>query len=150
MSPRVPPTSPLPATLAAARDIALELDAADPLAQMRTRFVLPVAADGTTLTYLAGQSLGAQPARARAAVDAELERWARHGVDGHFHQPGAWVEYDEALRAPTARLVGARPDEVSTLNTLTVNLHLLMASFFRPAGERTRILIDAPTFPSDR
>jgi kynureninase len=139
-----------PQTLSAALDQARALDAADPLAGYRSRFLLPTASDGTTLTYLAGQSLGPQPVGAREAVEQELDRWATHGVEGHFHATAPWVEYDEALRGPTARLVGARPHEVSTLNTLTVNLHLLLASFFRPSGTRTRILIDAPTFPSDR
>ena len=129
---------------------ALEQDAADPLASNRARFHIPVGPDGTPRVYLAGQSLGAQPLTARDAVDAEMEAWARYGVEAHFHEGATWVSFDEPLREPTARLVGALPDEVSTLNTLTVNLHLLLASFFRPAGTRTRILIDAPTFPSDR
>lgn len=126
------------------------LDAADPLARYRHAFVLPTNADGRTKTYLAGQSLGAQPAAARAAVEAELDAWARLGVDGWFARDSPWIKADDAIREVTARLVGARPAEVATLNTLTVNLHLLFATFFRPAGARTAILIDAPTFPSDR
>jgi len=129
---------------------ALEQDAADPLASHRARFHIPVGLDGTPRVYLAGQSLGAQPLTARDAVDAEIEAWARYGVEAHFHEGATWVSFDEPLREPTARLVGALPDEVSTLNTLTVNLHLLLASFFRPSGTRTKLLIDAPTFPSDR
>ena len=129
---------------------ALELDAADPLAPQRDQFHLPVGPDGSPRIYLAGQSLGAQPRSARAAVEAELDAWATLGVRGHFHEDATWVSFDEPLREPTARLVGALPDEISTLNTLTVNLHLLLASFFRPAGRRTKLLIDAPTFPSDR
>ena len=129
---------------------ALERDAADPLASYRDRFQLPVGPHGSPRVYLAGQSLGAQPSSVRDAVEAELDAWARFGVEAHFHEGATWVSFDEPLREPTARLVGALPDEVSTLNTLTVNLHLLMASFFRPAGKRTKILIDAPTFPSDR
>jgi kynureninase len=126
------------------------LDAADPLARYRDRFHLPSRPDGTPKVYLAGQSLGAQPVAARAAVEAELDAWARLGVDGWFADEAAWVTADAAVRAATARLMGARPMEVATLNTLTVNLHLLLASFYRPAGRRTAILIDAPTFPSDR
>jgi kynureninase len=129
---------------------ALEQDAADPLAAYRARFHIPVGPDGSPRVYLAGQSLGAQPKTARDAVEAELDAWARLGVEGHFHEDATWVAFDEPLRQPTARLVGALPDEVATLNTLTVNLHMLMASFFRPSGRRTRILIDAPMFPSDR
>ena len=126
------------------------LDEADPLSGYRDRFLLPTADDGTPKVYLAGQSLGAQPATARAAVEAELDAWARLGVDGWFARERAWIEADDALRESAARLVGARPAEVATLNTLTVNLHLLLATFFRPSGGRTAILIDAPTFPSDR
>ena len=129
---------------------ALAQDAADPLAAQRERFHMPVGPDGSPRIYLAGQSLGAQPRSAREAVEAELEAWARLGVQGHFHEGATWVSYDEPMREPTARLVGALPDEVATMNTLTVNLHLLLASFFRPSGDRTKILIDAPTFPSDR
>lgn len=131
-------------------DHARSLDAADPLAAYRARFLLPSAADGTPKVYLAGQSLGAQPVSARHAVEVELEAWARLGVDGWFAADGAWLDVDGAIREPTATLVGARPGEVTTMNTLTVNLHLLLAAFYRPAGTRTAILIDAPTFPSDR
>lgn len=125
-------------------------DAADPLAAYRGRFHLPSGPDGTPLVYLAGQSLGAQPVGARAAVEADLDAWARLGLDGWFNDDTAWITADGVVRDATARLVGARPGEVATLNTLTVNLHLLLASFYRPSGRRTAILIDAPTFPSDR
>jgi kynureninase len=130
-------------------DRARNLDATDPLGHLRERFLLPTGADGRPKTYLAGQSLGAQPVAARAEVEAELDAWARHGVDGWWARSRPWMEADDAIRESTARLVGARPGEVATLNTLTVNLHVLLATFFRP-GERTTILIDAPTFPSDR
>lgn len=125
------------------------LDAGDPLAGWRERFALPVGRDGRPKAYLAGMSLGAQPVDARAAVERELDRWAAAGVDGWFG-PGGWLGAEGAAREVTARIVGARPDEVTTANTLTVNLHLLLAAFFRPVGHRTAILIDAPTFPSDR
>ncbi len=129
---------------------AVAADAADPMTPIRARFRLPDGPDDATATYLAGHSLGAQP---RAAVDAvmrQLEAWGRLGVEGHFRPGSEWVGADGVAREMTARLVGARPVEVATMNTLTVNLHLLMASFFRPSGSRTAILIDAPTFPSDR
>lgn len=126
------------------------LDVADPLAGYRERFHLPMDAAGAPKVYLAGQSLGAQPITARAAVERELDAWARLGVDGWFERERPWVTADGVAREAAARIVGARPSEVATLNTLTINLHLLMASFFRPAGARTTILIDAPTFPSDR
>lgn len=126
------------------------LDAADPLAGYRGRFLLPVTPGGEPKVYLAGQSLGAQPITARAAVERELDAWARLGVDGWFERERPWVAADGVTREATARIIGARPSEVATLNTLTINLHLLMASFFRPTGARSAILIDAPTFPSDR
>ena len=130
-------------------DHARRLDAADPLASYRDRFLLPTGPDGTPRVYLAGQSLVPSPRRL-GEVEAELEAWARLGVDGWFAATRAWLDADGAIREPTATLVGARPAEIATMNTLTVNLHLLLATFFRPAGERTAILIDAPTFPSDR
>lgn len=125
------------------------LDAADPLAAWRERFLLPTSPGGGPKAYLAGMSLGAQPAGAHDAVERELDRWADLGVEGWFGSHG-WLEADGLVRDVTAGIVGARPSEVATLNTLTVNLHLLLAAFFRPAGRRTAILIDAPTFPSDR
>ena len=125
------------------------LDAADPLAGLREGFLLPGGRDGRPKAYLAGMSLGAQPIEARVAVERDLERWAALGVDGWFG-PGGWLAADGAVRDLTAGIVGARPAEVSTANTLTINLHLLLAAFFRPEGRRTAILIDAPTFPSDR
>jgi kynureninase len=125
------------------------LDAADPLAPWRDRFILPVGSDGRPRAYLAGMSLGAQPVGAREAVERELEAWARLGVDGWFGDDG-WLGMDGAVGDVTAGIVGARPSEVATLNTLTINLHLLMSAFFRPVARRTAILIDAPTFPSDR
>jgi kynureninase len=129
---------------------ALALDAADPQRGWRDRFLLPIGSDGRPKAYLAGMSLGAQPVGARESVERELDAWARLGVDGWFAPDGGWLEADGAVREATAGMVGARPSEVATLNTLTINLHLLMSAFFRPAGRRTAILIDAPTFPSDR
>ena len=128
-------------------------DAADPLSAYRDRFLLPDGPDGPDgppAIYLAGQSLGLQARTVRPLVEAQLDRWARLGVEGHFAADGPWFTYDETFREPMARIVGARPSEVAVLNTLTVNLHLLLASFFRPAGTRRKILTDAPLFPSDR
>jgi kynureninase len=126
------------------------LDAADPLAGWRERFHLPTGAGGRPKAYLAGMSLGAQPVGVREAVERELDRWARLGVDGWFAPGGGWLEADGAVSEMAAGIVGARPAEVATANTLTINLHLLLTAFFRPDGGRTAILIDAPTFPSDR
>ena len=129
---------------------ALALDATDRLGGWRERFLLPPGRSGRSKAYLAGMSLGAQPVGAREAVERELDRWERLGVEGWFDADDGWLEADGRVSEMTAGLVGARPDEVATLNTLTVDLHLLLAAFYRPVGRRTAILIDAPTFPSDR
>jgi kynureninase len=126
------------------------LDAADPLASLRERFVLPRAADGTSLIYLCGHSLGLAPRDARARVDEELTDWERLGVAGHHAGRRPWIDYAEALRPALARLAGAEPDEVVAMNSLTVNLHLMLASFYRPRGARRCILIERGAFPSDR
>src|SRR5262245_34874494 len=131
-------------------DLARALDAADPLGRFRERFFLPEGPGGGPAIYFCGHSLGLQPRRARELVVGELDAWARHGVGGHFLGEAPWYSYHELLRGPAARLVGARPDEVVFMNGLTVNLHLMLATFYRPDGERYRILIDEPTFPSDR
>lgn len=132
---------------------ALARDAADPLSALRDRFIIPdgpAGHAGPPATYFAGQSLGLQPRAARAVVEAELDRWARVGLDAFFTGDRPWFTYDDALREPMARIVGARPAEVALLNTLTIDIHLLLTSFFRPAGRRRRILVEAPLFPSDR
>jgi kynureninase len=129
---------------------ALARDRSDPLSRFRDRFLLPVGPDGAPAVYLAGQSLGLQARTVRVAIEAELDAWARLGIDGHFAPGNPWFTYDDTLREPMARIVGAQQSEVAILNTLTVNIHLLLASFFRPDGRRRRILTDAPLFPSDR
>jgi kynureninase len=123
---------------------ARELEERDPLPTLRDEFLVP---DGWS--YLAGNSLGLQPRAAQAAIQDELDEWARLGVEGWFEAREPWLEYAGALRGPVARLVGAAADEVVVMNTLTVNLHLLLASFYRPTAERFRILIEDTAFPSD-
>ena len=125
-------------------------DARDPLAGFRTRFALPLDARGEPLVYLCGHSLGLLPLAARELVNEELEQWARLAVQAHEHGRRPWVPYHENLTAGLAALTGARPDEVVAMNSLTVNLHLMLASFYRPQGQRTRILIEAGAFASDR
>jgi kynureninase len=132
------------------RDFAQALDRGDPLAAFRERFCLPKRPGGEPAIYFCGHSLGLQPRRARDVVLAELDAWADHAVEGHFRADAPWYTYHELLRGPGARLVGGRPHEVVFMNGLTVNLHLLLATFYRPDRERWRILIDEPTFPSDR
>ena len=122
---------------------AADLDTADPLARFRNEFELP---EGI---YLVGNSLGALPKRARAAIQIEVDRWATLGVEGHFTGELAWKDYHELLAEPFAALTGAHRDEVVTMNGLTVNLHLLMVSFYRPTPQRHKILVEAGAFPSD-
>ena len=128
---------------------ALARDAADPLRRFRDEFLVPTGADGEPKVYLAGMSLGLQPRGAAAAIERELDAWQQHGVDGWL-APGGWYTVDERLRGSMARIVGARPDEVAIANSLTINLHLLLATFYQPTAERPLLLIDGPTFPSDR
>ena len=121
-------------------------DAADELAPLRGAFHFPENA----LLYFAGHSLGLMPRRAREHVLQELDDWARFGVEGHFAARNPWVSYHELLTASTARLVGALPHEVVVMNTLSVNLHLMMVSFYRPRAGKDKILVEAGAFPSDR
>jgi kynureninase len=130
-----------------------QLDCEDPLGGFREQFLIPPnTADGADpdQVYFCGNSLGLQPRCAAEAVRDELETWQLLGVEGHFRGERPWTRYHELLRGPQARLAGALPGEVATMNTLTVNLHLLMVSFFQPIGERNRIVIERQAFPSDR
>lgn len=122
---------------------AAELDAADPLASLRDEFELPKG------IYLVGNSLGALPRSARDYVDAELDRWSTLGVEGHFTGKLAWKDYHCLVSDQLACIVGGHADEVVAMNALTVNLHLLMVSFYRPTPQRHKILIEAHAFPSD-
>lgn len=124
-------------------------DSADPLRSCRERFHFPDL--GTEhLVYLTGHSLGLQPRSVRAAVELELDEWARYGVEGHFHATHPWYSYHELLTPPMAALVGARESEVVCMNSLTTNLHLLFVSFYRPTQQRYKIISEARMFPSDR
>jgi kynureninase len=135
---------------AASLQAARALDAADPLRSFRARFAQPAGARATPPVYLCGHSLGLMPLEARDLVTQELDDWARLGVDGHEHARRPWIPYHENLTAGLAALSGARSDEVVAMNSLTVNLHLMLASFYRPQGARRRILIEAGAFSSDR
>jgi kynureninase len=126
-----------------------EMDAADELTAFRSEFHIP-SADGQRVVYLCGHSLGLQPKRATEYVQVELRDWADLAVDAHFRGTNPWYSYHESFAAPLARLTGALPTEVVAMNSLTVNLHLMLTSFYRPTAERHAILIDEPTFPSDR
>ncbi|PZR75817.1 MAG: kynureninase [Chthoniobacterales bacterium] len=128
---------------------ALQLDVEDPLRDFREKFHLPLGKDGQPLIYLAGNSLGLMPKAARQIVEQELDDWAKLAVDAHLGAKTPWYSYHETLREPAARLVGARPNEVICMNSLTVNLHLMMATFYRPTKERFKIFMEEPAFPSD-
>jgi kynureninase len=129
---------------------ALELDAADPLAPWRERFHLPRrAGSGEPAVYFAGNSLGLQPKATQRIVDEELEDWARLAVDAHFEGRRPWYDYHERFRERGARLVGARPGEIVMMNGLTVNLHLMLVTFYRPTRDRYKILMEDAAFPSD-
>src|SRR5437764_3667550 len=130
-------------------DFALRLDADDPLRDFRNKFHLPLGKDGQPVIYFAGNSLGLMPKSARQIVDDELDNWAKLGVDAHHATGTPWYSYHEALREPTARLVGANSLEVICMNSLTVNLHLMMATFYRPTKSRFKVLMEEPAFPSD-
>ena len=123
-------------------------DATDELPTLRDRFHVPPYGDGEA-AYFAGNSLGLQPKALRGFLEQELDDWARFGVEGHGEAARPWVSYHELLREPAARLVGGLPSEVVVMNSLTVNLHLMMVSFYRPSGSRFKILIEDSAFPSD-
>jgi kynureninase len=125
------------------------LDAEDPLSSFRDQFLFPERPDGSPQTYLCGHSLGLEPRSVRPLIEQELSDWARLGVEGHFHGKTPWYSYHETLRDAGARLIGALPHEVVFMNTLTVNLHLMLATFYRPSGQRQCIMMDEPAFPSD-
>ncbi len=129
---------------------AIALDRQDGLAGFRDRFHIPGHGDGADLAYFCGHSLGLQPKSAGAVVREELDAWAGRAVRGHFEGPLPWADYNRRLCESLSGLVGGRPDEIVVMNTLTVNLHLLMVSFFRPRGKRRKILIEKHAFPSDR
>ena len=136
--------------LEATRDFAQKLDSQDPLASCRERFHIPRGTSDREWVYLTGHSLGLQPKSAREYVERDLQLWQDLAVEGHFHGPQPWVSYIELLSEPTARLVGALPSEVVVMNTLTVNLHCMMVSFYRPTRERNKIVIESNAFPSDQ
>ena len=130
--------------------VALEHDARDPLAAFAAEFHQPFDAAGRRLVYLSGHSLGLQPKAAAALLAEELADWRQLGVLGHHGARRPWIGYHETLAAPLAALVGAAATEVVAMNSLTVNLHLMMVSFFRPRGDRNRVLIEKSAFSSDR
>lgn len=125
------------------------MDEKDPLKHFREKFFIPII-HGKECIYFTGNSLGLQPKTTQDYVVNELEDWANYGVEGHFHAANPWVSYHEMFAPLLADIVGAEPEEVVAMNQLTVNLHLLMASFYRPTKERYKIICEAKAFPSDQ
>jgi kynureninase len=142
-------STPIAAGSAGSESEARSLDERDPFPGFRERFHLPRDDSGAPLAYFCGNSLGLKPRGVDAAVRQELDDWARLAVDGHFEGRTPWYTYHETLRQPLADLVGARPEEVVAMNGLTVNLHLMMVSFYRPTPRRYKILMEHHAFPSD-
>ena len=130
-------------------EAARELDSADPLSRFRERFCIPQH-DCRDVLYFTGNSLGLQPKAAKAALEVELDDWSKWGVEGHFQGQNPWVSYHERFTEGLCHLTGAKPHEVVAMNGLTVNLHLLLISFYQPKGTRRKLLCEAKAFPSDR
>ncbi|WP_299801337.1 kynureninase [uncultured Maribacter sp.] len=128
---------------------AQSLDAQDNLKAYRDEFIFPKI-KGEEVIYFTGNSLGLQPKRTKAFVDEVMKDWGELAVEGHFYAEKPWWDYHERLAAPLAKVVGALPEEVSVMNTLTVNLHLLMVSFYNPTKNRFKILCEEKAFPSDQ
>lgn len=129
---------------------ARSFDAQDKLKRFRDEFVFPKTATNENQLYFAGHSLGLMPKRAKEFINAELDAWATYGVEGHFKGQHPWLPYHEFLTESLTRIVGAEKDEVVAMNSLTVNLHLMLVSFYRPTKSRYKILIENNTFPSDK
>lgn len=125
-------------------------DEQDVLSSYRDKFHIPIQKNGKPHVYLCGNSLGLQPKTTKTYLEQELNDWATYGVEGHFNAKNPWLPYHEFLTKKMAKIVGAKPIEVVVMNTLSVNLHLLMATFYRPTKERYKILIESDAFPSDR
>ncbi len=131
-------------------EFAKMMDRDDPLKLYRDRFFIPKQKNGENHIYFCGHSLGLQPKSVRDYIEQELKDWETMGVEGHFDAKNPWIHYHELLTEKMARVVGGNPSEVVVMNTLTVNLHLMMVSFYRPTPERHKIVIENSAFPSDQ
>ena len=134
----------------ATRQHAQSMDAVDPLRDFRDRFNMPIQRNGMSCIYLCGNSLGLQPKLAAQYVNEELEDWGNLGVEGHLHARRPWLSYHRNAIRGFADLTGSQDNEVVAMNTLTVKLHMLMTTFYRPGGQRCKIVIESTAFPSDR
>ncbi|BCY28216.1 kynureninase [Flavobacterium okayamense] len=131
------------------REFSQELDKEDNLAKYRDEFIFPKV-NGREVIYFVGNSLGLQPKRARKYVDEVMDDWANLAVEGHFYAEKPWWDYHERFCQPLSEIVGAKPTEVGVMNTLTVNLHLLMVSFYQPTQKKFKIICEEKAFPSDQ
>jgi kynureninase len=131
-------------------DFAGEMDRVDPLAAYRERFHFPKGQDGSDIVYFTGNSLGLMPKTARQYVNEELEAWEKLALEGHVKGKHPWLPYHEFLTEQMSRVIGAKPIETVVMNSLTVNLHLLMVSFFKPTEDRSNVVIEKGAFPSDQ
>ncbi len=129
---------------------AKNLDIEDPLRLYRDKFYIPKQKNGKDHIYLCGNSLGLQPKSTRKYIEQELNDWEKLGVEGHFEAKNPWMSYHEILTDKMSKIVGAKANEVVVMNSLTVNLHLMMVSFYRPSSKRYKILIEGNAFPSDQ
>jgi kynureninase len=134
----------------ASESFARQMDEHDALKHFRDKFYFPKQSSGGDILYFTGNSLGLQPKTVRAHIEQELKDWETLGVEAHLHAKNPWLTFHEFVTGRLANLVGARPIEVVAMNSLTVNLHLLMVSFYRPTGERRKIMIEHGAFPSDQ
>lgn len=131
------------------REFAQDLDAKDELRKYRDEFLFPKV-NGKQVIYFTGNSLGLQPKRTKSYVDEVMSDWANLAVEGHFYADKPWWDYHERFAVPLSEIVGAKPTEVTVMNTLTVNLHLLMVSFYRPTLKKYKIICEEKAFPSDQ
>jgi len=134
----------------ASAGFAAEMDARDPMARFREQFYIPRGPDGSDVAYFCGHSLGLQPKRVREYIEEELHDWEKLAVEAHFRGRHPWLPYHRFLTDNMAALVGAKPIELVMMNSLTVNLHLMLVSFYRPTSQRHKIVIEGGAFPSDQ
>ncbi len=130
-------------------EFAIQMDSNDPLKDFRDKFYIPII-NGKKCIYFVGNSLGLQPKTTQDYIYNELENWANYGVEAHFHAKIPWVDYHDIFIEPLSKIVGCLPPEVVVMNHLTVNLHLLLSTFYRPTKERYKIICEAKAFPSDQ
>jgi kynureninase len=140
----------MPETYEPTEPFAKKMDANDALKHFRDKFYIPKQSNGEDVIYLTGNSLGLQPKTVRSYIEQELKDWETLGVEGHFKAKNPWMPYHELLTEQMGKVVGAEPIETVVMNSLTVNLHLLMVSFYRPTAKRHKIIIETSAFPSDQ